>query len=141
MAYGHKQVTIIHPEFGGTEVDEGIAELLQLLWNREIETTLSCQENFPDIIWIEFYRAEDIELFLDLLFAEKDSNSKLADLYARIFYDDEPDWQFDTVLENWNYRIENDEIVETGKPSFVASISLRFPISDYPLILKTFKDM
>ena len=55
----HRQVKVYnYCSTEEVEVDEGIADLLQLLWNNEVNTVLSCEDNAGGKIWIEF-REED----------------------------------------------------------------------------------
>ena len=94
----HKQVEISHNGVT-TKVDEGLAPLLLAIWEKGIDTCLSCQENFPGIAWIMFTTAFDAERFLNLVF-----------VYNR----KKPFWE-------------------------TISVSIRFPITDIPLIMKRLK--
>lgn len=137
----HKQKTVQHPDYGPIKVDAKIAELLGYLWELDIMTYNSCQENKKGIIWIEFASGIDAEEFLNCLFHTKDNCSKkLLELYERVGWQQDESWDFSVCYENTNYEIKNDTIIETGVPIFNISISLRFPISDYKLVLKTIKE-
>jgi hypothetical protein len=137
----HKQKTVQHPEFGPINVDAKIAELLNYLWLLDIMTYNSCQENKKGIVWIQFASGMDAEEFLNCLFHKKDNcRGKILELYKRVCWHQDESWDFSVCYENINYEIKNDEIIETGDPTFNISISLRFPISDYKVVLKTIKE-
>ena len=68
ISFDHKQVTVYYPgEQEFIQVDEGIAPILQSLWDAKIRTCNSCQENEPGIIWIEFYSMKDVERLLTVM--------------------------------------------------------------------------
>ena len=49
----HKQVSVDY--FGDIiEVDEGIVDLLQMIWKSGFDTLLSCEDNIDNCIWINF---------------------------------------------------------------------------------------
>ena len=51
--FKHKQVNVVC--FGDNiEVDEGIADLLQMIWKSGFMTFLSCEDNIDNCIWINF---------------------------------------------------------------------------------------
>lgn len=59
----HKQITLKAP-WGDTEVDEGIAELLSAIWDRDIFTIMSCEDNTPaGWMWIDFATSTDAAMF------------------------------------------------------------------------------
>ena len=68
ISFDHKQITVYCPgEQDFIQVDEGIAPILQSLWDAKIRTCNSCQENEPGIIWIEFYSMKDVERLLTII--------------------------------------------------------------------------
>jgi hypothetical protein len=146
LMYIHKQVLV---EYGHERafVDEGMAPLILALWQNGISTTLSCQENKPGIAWVQFLTPLDAKSFLDIV-AEYEEG--VETLYNRITnnwgYDDGrelsvPPWEYTTCpwdLARSPEPDENDETVEEyhdGKPAFLFLISVRFPVSDLPVIL------
>ena len=56
----HEQVTVQTPD-GPAEVDRGIASLLQRLWDRGINTDMSCQDNMGSV-WISFRLSDFMRL-------------------------------------------------------------------------------
>ena len=146
LMYIHKQVLV---ECGHERafVDEGIAPLILALWQNGISTTLSCQENRPGIAWVQFLTPSDAKSFLDIV-AEYEEG--VETLYNRItnnwFHEDGrdlsvPPWEYTTYPWDFARSLEpdeNDETVEEyhdGEPYFLFPISVRFPVSDLPVIL------
>ncbi len=145
----HKQVSVqYHSKL--IEVDEGLAELLQLIWARGINTRNSCQENKKNTAWIQFSSAECFRVFLgDVVeFPEDDSDT----LYRRVM------GTADHFPSNWKYQIhpfnmgveqsvirnssgEAEGILETyrGFNLFDMYVSIRFPTSDIPLLVEILK--
>src|SRR4051794_29753014 len=62
--YRHKQVWAKYPDGSSVWVDEGMKPFLEALWNRGIDTVLSCQENQPGIAWVAFAGPYDAIHFL-----------------------------------------------------------------------------
>lgn len=68
MKTNHNQISVLNPFYDEyIEVDEGISELLEVLWSLGIETVLSCEEAQPGIVWIQFYTGQDLSRFLTAL--------------------------------------------------------------------------
>lgn len=68
IPFDHNQITVFYPGYQDfIEVDEGIAHLLQTLWDAKIRTCNSCEENEPGMIWIEFYSMKEVERLLTIL--------------------------------------------------------------------------
>lgn len=138
--YEHKQVKVMHPKYGPIEVDEGIAELLKCLWQLNIATSNSCQENQNGIMWIDFDSSRDVEIFLNSLFYNiENRKGKLKMLHENVI-GVENYWNYSVCLMDMNEDFENDCAVTTWPVNYDVSISLRFPITDYKLILKTIKE-
>jgi hypothetical protein len=143
----HKQVSV---DFFAEKitVDEGLAELLQLIWERGIFTLNSCQENRPGVAWIEFETSEAFEDFLNAVavYPVGKDVQMWKTLYGRIVGCGGPD--------NWEYRnfpnirgvreiiVDDDEIEEeySGYNDFEMNISVRFPVTDIPLLVSILKD-
>ena len=141
----HKQVLIENPVGEFIPIDEGISELIKELWKRDIYTYNSCQENEPGIIWIEFANSYDAKVFLDTIMLKAYEDEGYGDeLYFRMYVNTfhEKDWQYDVCVIDYNEIIdeEKDELVHVGIPDIGFPISIRFPISDYHMVLKIIKE-
>jgi hypothetical protein len=154
----HKQVTVA---WGGrrAEVDEELAPLILALWKADIDTWNSCQENRPGIVWIQFPTTDDARRFLNRV-AEypPDSDRDRANdrpgegdgpfpeaLYDRVVgCGSDEDWEYDTLLDNEAVEVEvvDDERIErrTGPADFYFSVSVRFPRTDLPVVLRRVED-
>jgi len=134
----HKQTAILNIASNlRIEVDEGIAPLLQAIWNLGINTCNSCQENKPGIVWIEFLAAEDAEAFLTRIISGLDPlNCPEADnwLYSRIIGAKEG-WQYTAHPHDTREYIDEDSGImelDASEPCGIAlSVSVRFPVGDY----------
>ncbi len=143
----HKQVMIHNPALNYMiDVDEGIAPLLDAIWNLGIVTCNSCQENTPGVIWIEFSRAKDAEIFLTRIVSGLDPiNSPEADnwLYSRVIGQNgvgqNGGWKYSAHPHDFREYIdmENNTLeLDTSEPCGIGvSISIRFPIKDYERLL------
>lgn len=130
----HNTVTVHHPTQGAIEIDIQIAPLIAALWQRGIETTNSCQENKPGMMWVEFATADDALRFIQLAAS---SRAVERGLYGRVMG---MGWS-----KNWEYGITiQDDSVSTnangkvdyhGSPRYRLSVAVRFPMSDYDAIL------
>lgn len=125
------------------EIDEEIAPLIRELWKAGIDTSNSCQETRPGIVWIEFATAEDAARFLNVV-AEYEEGAE--GLYARITgrwggcEHSSPPWEYDALPEDLGLVeafLDDDEIDEwhEGEVEFRFSMSVRFPRSDFPAVL------
>lgn len=119
------------------EVDEGIAPLLQAIWNAGINTCNSCQENKPGIIWIEFLAAVDAEAFLTRVVSGLDPvNNPEADdwLYSRVIGAN-GGWQYTAHPHDAREYIDEVkgimELNASESCGIALSISVRFPVGDY----------
>lgn len=138
----HKQVMIHNPALNyKIEVDEGIAPLLKAMWDLGIETCNSCQENTPGIIWIEFSRVGDAEIFLTRIASGLDPvNSPATDnwLYSRIIGQN-GGWQYNAHPHDSREYINEEngalELNVSEACKIALSISIRFPIKDYGRLL------
>lgn len=138
----HKQVKISYQD-KEAEVDEEIAELILAIWKHDINTTLSCQENRPGIVWISFLTVADGEKFLSLCSRQFPKTEKVwKTLYGRINgFGSQGDWEYDVGPQDINaldFLNEKDEVEYnvTGPAQIFFFLSVRFPKSDVPKILK-----
>jgi hypothetical protein len=129
------------------EIDQGIAPLIEEIWKADIDTCLSCQENFPGIMWIDFTSVHDAQRFLNIVARFEEGRSSL---YNRIVqYWSAPDekteelfWEYDALPMDWNLDESFDDDANTvamshpGRPFIRFSLSVRFPQCDYPVVLK-----
>lgn len=119
------------------EVDEGIAPLLQDIWNHGIVTCNSCQENRPGMMWIEFLGPEDAEAFLTRIASGLDPiGSPQAGnwLYSRIKSGD-GGWQYAAHPHDAREYIDEEhgtiELNSSHACLITLSISIRIPVGDY----------
>jgi hypothetical protein len=138
----HKQIKISHPDSDETiEVDEGIAPLIKAIWNLGISTCNSCQENMPGIVWIEFLTARDVEEFLSRVVSGLDpaNNAKAGNwLYSRIIGEN-GGWKYNAHPHDVREYIDKEKgtlELNTSEPcGIMLSISIRFPLADYEILL------
>lgn len=145
MGNKHKMVRVQVGSFED-DIDEEIAPLIEEIWKADIRTINSCQENRPGIVWIEFPTVYGAADFLNI--AAGPFSHELDGLYNRISLA----WERDPgpVEGAWKYDLHpfdmavgvcdvDDGSVEekpTGPPEFVFGVSIRFPRSDLPILLK-----
>ncbi|RDJ35585.1 MAG: hypothetical protein DWQ19_12270 [Crenarchaeota archaeon] len=129
----HKQVEVIYQGHQIT-IDEGLKELLPLIWKFGIKTELSCQENKPGIAWISFNTSHDAKMFLNLAAVYPEDDVPLWEtMCGRILqYGEKDNWQYESVIIN-NAEITNPE---TKNIDVNISISVRFPVTDINEITK-----
>lgn len=137
----HKQVKVICDD-EELFVDVGMVDLLKAIWQHDIVTVNSCQENFPDTTWIEFLSPDDASKFLNIVAGEHPHKEKRPwlSLYGRIeAFGSNQDWSF-------NIHPRNEGVIETllndevryeylGFNDFKFSVSIRFPIKDIPKLI------
>jgi hypothetical protein len=137
-----------HPtvEIDGVPIDEGIAQLIRLLWDLDLDTTNSCQDN-NGRVWVEFATPYDAEEFLNRIAIYEDG---LDTLYNRIrgawVPVDDDTWQTSNA---WRYDVspvdlsvreeitEQDELEEIseGPAQFTFRVSVRFPPFDLAAVM------
>lgn len=134
MRQPHPTVSLFNPAFGDyCDIDAGISDLIAALWRNDIHTTQCCQEIAPGLMWIEFPNSIEAERFLD----------KAAPKYHDSVYNRAMgltaswNWEYDINLVNLNEDIDDDgNVTPTDKgPLYLFVVSVRFPVTDYPLIL------
>lgn len=138
----HKQIKISHPDSEETiEVDEGIAPLIKTIWNLGISTCNSCQENMPGIVWMEFLTARDVEAFLSRVVSGLDpvNDPKAGNwLYSRIIGEN-GGWKYNAHPHDVREYIDKEKgtlELNTSEPcGIMLSISIRFPVDDYEILL------
>ncbi len=126
----HKQVVV---EWQGrkAEVDEGLAPLILALWQRGIETVMSCQENRPRVVWVMFRSPLDIKRFLDLTdyTIEWEFNVRPKDMAP--FYRSK-----EATLGLPPEEAEKlNQLIGDG-PFFELLMSARFPTADLPRVME-----
>lgn len=135
-----------HPtvEVEGVAIDVEVAPLIRLLWDLNIDTINSCQNNHGRV-WLEFASALDAEIFLNTVAAYEDDFDALynrirgawspADQVEDDGWRDQQAWSYEaspidqSVDEVETAEGEIEEYV-TGPADFTFSISVRFPLSD-----------
>jgi len=123
------------------EIDKNISELIEILWKMEIRTSNSCQNNIPkDYIWIEFFDYISMMNFMDTII--ENTHYKEHD---RILYNEKHEknsWIKDinftdtTILHDEDDSF-NSEVTINLLP---CCFSVRFPKSDYKMVLTIFKE-
>lgn len=133
----HKQVSIRVGHRWG-DVDEQIAPLIEQIWLANIDTELSCEENWPGIAWIFFPSPRDAQKFLNIV-APFDLDE--ASVYQRVRqcgnydYDPAQAWSVDVVLTD-----ELEDELYQRRQRWTIGISIRFPISDMPVLMARLKE-
>lgn len=145
MATNHTQTRI---KVGDMEadVDHGIAPLIMEIWKAGIATVMSCEENQPGIIWIQFLEVEDAVTFLNIVAPYEETWESIYNR-ARLGWEPSdkklllPFWTYDVSPEDLSLQEEcndNGDVTgesHCGQPCFVFSLSIRFPQEDYALVL------
>jgi len=119
-------------------IDEMLAPLIKKLWRWDIYTLNCCQENKPGISWIEFMTPRDAIDFLNVVSHVPTKH----DLKTYEFWDTMygrmtrmggfGEWEYDCLVRNHGE--------ENGVAAFNFAISIRFPQTDLPAIMKAFED-
>jgi hypothetical protein len=142
----HKQVHLQWNDWE-SDVDEGIAPLILELWKAGILTSLSCEENRRELMWIMFPDAFCAQDFLNIVAKyEEDSESlyqRIKNGWTRHRKDDAPGtWEYDVGIDDYSVELivdDEENIAEevcTGPADFVFGLSVRFPKTDYPVLLE-----
>lgn len=138
METEHKQINIQYGEMAA-EVDEGIAPLILEMWKADIMTFMLCENNgdeynnLGDVMWVlidEF----DVSPFLNCIFGKRERDG----LYyrAKMETESEDDWMYDIMIDDLSLVIRDDEVDYDGPPDMGFRVSIRFPVSDYPEVLR-----
>jgi hypothetical protein len=159
LELNHKQVEVYNPILEEkVEIDEGMVELLTLMWEMGLLTSLSCQENKPGVMWVSM-PSEDASWFMTALSSKRDDDlaSDSSSLYKRMMgLEGEDNWDFQVrpqdVAESYLFDQEGFDADEDGfEDDFVTvaregiskiyfDINIRFPITEYPIILQRLKE-
>lgn len=135
----HKQVKLYCPFYREEiEVDEKLKELLDLIWENDIMTVNSCQDNPLGYIWINFDEYDDFNQFMKIVANKLDIDSLNRVLTSRPIKKD--DWIFNMHLmgTNDNNFDSDDESEEDGVTKYdydYTSFSVRFPHSDLQYVI------
>ena len=142
----HKQVEVYNPKDDNmTEIDEGIVELIQLLWDLGIKTDNSCQENRPGVMWVSIL-GSDVERFLTIIASKREEDLETEDppssIYGRIrdpaF---EGSWDYQVCLKDSAEKYDEESYTYyEGKSKVIMYVSIRFPVSDYGEILDRLRE-
>lgn len=141
---GHKQVEVRRDD-ETVLVDEGMAEILPLLWSCGIRTVNSCQENQEGRAWIQFLTAEDASNFLNLGTKYPKKFRKFWNTsYGRATQCGSiDDWEYSILPENWGVEDEDvdNEVIHhyLGYNDFKFFVSIRFPVRDIAKIVRIVK--
>lgn len=131
----HKQVRIKDGDFEA-DIDEELAPLIRELWEANLATVLSCQENRPGIVWIMFLTAGDLSEFLGIV---AEYQPECESLYRRILADTDVEgcWEYDFSPVDDALHDGRDGIADwhEGTPDFYFHASVRFPRTDLPILL------
>ncbi len=111
----HKQVRAKRANGPTVWVDEGMKDFLEILWDRGINTVLSCQENRPGVAWVEFGSPDDAIGFLETAWDLADEEMR-----DRIEGELEVAGMWEVNANQWH--------LEDG--IFTLSVGLRLPVSD-----------
>jgi len=118
-------------------IDEVLAPLVKRLWQNGILTSNCCQENRPGIAWIQFASPHDAMNFLNIvavLPSKKDlKNYEFWDTqYGRMTREGQ--------FGEWEYKCHvRNEREHEGRADFNFAISIRFPLTDLPAIMRAFE--
>jgi hypothetical protein len=123
------------------EIDKNISELIEILWKLEIRTCNSCQNNIPkDYIWIEFFDYISMMNFMDTIIENTPTNQHKRILYMQRH--EKNSWIKDinftdtTILHDEDDSVISNETINLLPCCF----SIRFPKSDYKMVLNIFKE-
>jgi hypothetical protein len=108
MPHQHKTITL---QWHGQplDIDEQLAQLMPLLWERDIETNRCCQERYPGLAWIEFHSTDDVMEFLEVAQRE-----------------------YKVEVETWDEG-------EDGRLAIMVSLVVLFPTADIPRLVEAFE--
>ena len=143
----HKMVPV---EYSGLSalIDEGIAPLIRELWKAGIVTLMSCEENRPGWMWIDFAHVTAAEHFVSIVARYE---TGIESLYNRIRGEWEP--LTGDLVGKWQYAVspmdvaveesETDGHIEeacVGPSVFLFTLSIRFPKADYSTVLARMRE-
>lgn len=130
--YDHKQIDVEYNDAIIT-VDEGIVELLTMIWKEGYETFNSCQNNFGNI-WIEF----DMYSFHELVQKARDyETDQMTSAHLYDFLQCECD---NSVCLNDDGHPDEDDIYWVPGENMYLSCSVRFPMNLLDEFMKLFRE-
>lgn len=126
--------TLVHVDHQAAWVDDGIAELIRLLWQHDWLTDNSCQDNHGRV-WLHFPFLADGEAFLSTIAGDEPDDN--WSLYRAIVQSGDPVdpvlsarlqrdhwWQYDVLPTDIN---EEPDGTRHGPAEVWMSLSVRFP--------------
>lgn len=116
----------------GIEVDAGIASLLRMLWDLNIETVNSCEGDPDGRVWIEFASPDDAGRFMHTV-TRFEPGVPLDGLYNRMFcISDEGSgyWSFSVDVGDLAHDIPFEPEHDKDDPIIKLWVSVRFPKAD-----------
>ncbi len=133
----HNQVSVYNPiDKSHIDVDEGIADVLKLIWDIGLATGYSCQERHDKsgMTMIQFQSVYAAEAFVTAVvrYVPKDINPDKETTYQRIIrHGCKECWEFEVSPE----RIEEgDDVI-----GIYFSATVYFPVDDLPEVLESLK--
>jgi hypothetical protein len=119
-------------------IDEMLAPLIKRLWQNGILTCNSCQENRPGIAWIQFASPFDAMNFLNVVATLPSKKDFKNYRFRGIMYDR---MTCEGQFGEWEYKCHvRNEREHEGQADFNFAISVRFPLTDLPAIMRAFED-
>ncbi|AYV80921.1 MAG: hypothetical protein Harvfovirus10_19 [Harvfovirus sp.] len=119
------------------EIDRNISQLIQELWNADILTTNSCEDNVPKgYVWIEFESPRALEKFMDIIFLGENFEN---DVFERSISG------YDHPGKKWKFKInisgDDDELDNGNNIVKIINIypSVRFPQEDTSYVYEKIK--
>lgn len=113
VKYEHEQVSVTHPYDGNViHVDEGMADVLKLLWSRGYDTINSCQNNNGKI-WIAFEQ-DDFNALVQRAHDTYKSATRYTPNLGEFLFDScsrTIHWQDDGYIDETDHHVPGDTIM------------------------------
>lgn len=132
----HKQVEIIINEDYAFTVDEGLEDIIRNFFHWDIETSLSCIDNFG-CTWIGFYGYHDFQLFIQRAFAYNNAVNGLGYERETLYTYLQENAKINISLDEEVIMDPNNENTAIGMGVLSINVNLRFPKED----LDTFREL
>jgi hypothetical protein len=140
----------IHIKYHGEEadIDEQIAPLILEMWKAGIETCNSCQNEPNGWIWIQFASSWGMETFLTAI---ADYSPNVGSLYDRMLHGYDRisgprvgQWRYETIIvdiatDEYGRPIKDVQGICDEPPAFMVLLSVNFPKTDLPEVIKRMK--
>lgn len=127
------------------DIDVKVAELIALLWENSIQTSDCCQ-NRKGRIWIQFFKIEDAEKFINILLKPIFHNHvfHVGDwIFGRIMgtSEEKDRWVYSASLHDRGYKVSNDNNGIEYLPMLPVNmrISVLIPQKDYNAVIDLFR--